>query len=68
MGYGMAGPHYRVRLHIDSSACWHTRVPVDPYEKLPDGEIERRAVANAVKAFGQQASGWTLIDAERRTR
>ncbi|MDP4501101.1 hypothetical protein [Nonomuraea turcica] len=67
----MMSPHYRVRMRMGADSgnvCWHTRVPVEPYEKLSDAEIEQRARANAVKAFGPQASGWTLLDAERRTR
>jgi hypothetical protein len=60
--------HYHARLHIEGNSCWHARVPVKAGEALPDDEIERRARKLAVKAFGQQASGWTLIDAERRTR
>lgn len=63
-------PKYHVRL-VDpaddrSNTCWHTDVPVEPHQRLSDAEIEGRAVANAVGAFGRHAAGWRLLDAQRK--
>jgi hypothetical protein len=63
-------PKYHVRLTDPddnwSNTCWHTDVPVKPHERLSNAEVERRAVANAVGAFGRQAAGWKLLDAQRK--
>jgi hypothetical protein len=59
-------PRYRVRLRVSGSHCWQTDVPVEVREKLSRGEIQRRARRQAVAAFGRQARGWRLIDAERK--
>lgn len=58
-------PRYRVRLRIDQGTCWHTSIDVGAYQKLSRAEIQRRARRQAVQAFGRQARGWRLIDAER---
>jgi hypothetical protein len=62
-------PRYKVGMRIsddpDANVCWHTTVECWPREFLDDGELERRAIGQAIEAFGPQAAGWTLIDAVR---
>lgn len=64
-------PYYQVRMRMgeaSDSPCKLIRVPFRWRRALSLGEIERRARAKAVETFGPQATDWTLLDAERRTR
>jgi hypothetical protein len=61
-------PHYRVRLRIGPDHAWTTRVPVNPWQQLTDGQIEQEALKQAIAFFGDQARSWTLLDHERRSR